>query len=335
MFDIPVILTIIVVTAIILFTVRMWLKQIESKTQMSGELVEWLKDVSKRMDHSSMAVDEKLSRNMEIFNKRLDSTAAVIGDVQKSIGEFAEMGKSMKQLQEFLQSPKLRGNIGEQVLKQLLAQSLPADLYALQYTFKTGEKVDAVIKTENGLIPIDSKFPMENFQKMARSENKADHGIHQKEFIRDIKKHISDISRKYILVGEGTIDYALMYIPSESVYYELINTGDMYDYCVNLRVVPVSPLSFYAYLKSILISFEGQRIQSQAKEILKHLQGVRKDFEKADESFGILNKHINNAFSQSQQLSRNFLSLEQKINSTKTLSSTPTTSSVEQEPLLE
>ncbi len=332
MIDLSLIIILVVITAVILLTIRVWLKQIEKKTQISGELVEWLKDVGKRMDHTTAAVDDKLSRNMEIFNKRLDSTAAVIGEVQKSIGEFSEMGKSMKELQQFLQSPKLRGNIGEQVLKQLLAQSLPSDLYTLQYAFKTGEKVDAVIKTGNGLIPIDSKFPVDNFQKMSHSENKVDREMYQKEFIRDIKKHISDIAKKYILVSEGTIDYALMYIPSESVYYELINTADMYDYCCGLKVVPVSPLSFYAYLKSILISFEGQRIQSQAKEILQHLQSIRRDFEKADESFSILNKHLTNAYSQSQQLSRNFLSLEQKINSTKTLKAATV---VEQESLLE
>ena len=111
-----------------------------------------------------------------------------------------------------------------------------------------------------------------------------------------------------------------MYIPSESVYYEIINDGDLYDFAAKMSIVPVSPMSFYAYLKVILISFEGQRIQKQAKEILSLLQSMQKDYEKADEAMSILQKHISNAYNQTSQVSKNLMTLGQKIHSTSTLS---------------
>jgi len=225
----------------------------------------------------------------------------------------------MQQLQQFLQSPKLRGNIGEQVLKELLSQSLPSDMYVLQYGFKNGERVDAAIKTSQGLIAIDSKFPLSTFKKMAEENNEAQKESLAKEFVRDVKKHINAISKKYILVAEGTLDYALMYIPSESVYYEIINNGELYDYSAELRIIPVSPMSFYAYLKAILISHEGARIQKQAKEILSTLQAMRKDYEKAEEAVSVLNKHISNAYNQSSNVVQHLSKLGQKIESTSSL----------------
>ena len=313
-----VIITAAVIVCLIL--IRIWLNKIEEKTKTSDELVEWLKDIGKRVDISTQNVDTKLSKNMELFNDRLDKSAYVIAQVQKNIGEFSEIGRSMRDLQEFIQSPKLRGNIGEQVLRDLLAQHFPQNSFMLQYAFSTGEKVDAAIKTAQGIIPIDSKFPMENFRKLMNEHESVAKEKINKEFERDIKKHIQDISKKYIRTDEGTVDYALMYIPSESVYYEIINNSELFDYAGRLSVLPVSPMSFYAYMKAILMSFEGQRIQTQAKEILQLLQSIKKDYEKTEESFSILNKHITNAYNQSSHVTHNVLSLGQKLSSTRLIS---------------
>jgi len=225
----------------------------------------------------------------------------------------------MKELQEYLTSPKLRGNIGEHILKELLAQNFPKSSYKLQYHFKTGSIVDAVLITSQGLIPIDSKFPMDTFKKIARATNKDEITSIKKDFERDVKKHVDDIARKYILAEEKTVDYALMYIPSESVYYELINNEAVFDYAGANRVLPVSPMSFYAYIKAILISFEGEKIESKAKEILKILQAIKKDYQKTDEAFSVLNKHVTNAYNQSSQVAKTFSSLGQKLESTNLL----------------
>jgi DNA recombination protein RmuC len=303
-----------------LYFIRVWIKSLEEKSNVSGELVEWLKDLGHRVDKQTEQMDRKMEHNLDMFNKRLDNAAKVIGEVQKSLGEFSEIGRNMQQLQEFLQSPKLRGNIGEQVLKELLSQSLPLDTFVLQYGFQNGQKVDAVIKTSQGLIPIDSKFPISSFKKMIEIQNPDEKERIKKDFEREVKVHIKSIAQKYILTTEGTIDYALMYIPSESVYYELINSSDIYDYAAEMRVVPVSPMSFYAYLKVILLSFEGQRIEKQAKDILSILQSMKKDYEKADEAMSVLQKHISNAYNQSSQVSKNLMMLGQKIESTASIS---------------
>ena len=257
-----------------------------------------------------------LQKNSESLNVRLDSTARVIGDVQKSVGEMSEIGRSMRELGDFLQSPKLRGNIGEQVLKDLIAQMFPKSSFYLQHTFKSGEKVDAAIKTSIGILPIDSKFPMENFQKMNKAKDKAEQNIHKKAFIRDIKKHATDISRKYILPEEGTLDFALMYIPSESVYYEVVNEEELTTLAQKSRVYPVSPTTLYAHLQTILLSFEGQKIESRAKEVFRALRAIQKDYSKVEENMSVLQKHLNNAYNMMGNVLTGFSLMGQKINST-------------------
>lgn len=311
---------IICATLVILFILRIWIKGIEEKSKPSTELIEWLKHMGSRMDASTQSVDKKLTENMKMFNERLDKAAYVISAVQKNIGEFSEIGRSMKELQEFLNSPKLRGNIGEHILKELLQQYFPPETFSLQYTFKTGHKVDAVIRTTQGIISIDSKFPIDNFKKLVKAINQEEKDKIRKEFENDVKKHVTDIAKKYILVTEGTVDYALMYIPSEAVFYEIINSADIYDYAGKKRVLPVSPMSFYAYIKAILMSYEGQKIQTKAKEILEILQSIKKDYEKSEDALNILNKHITNAYNQTSMVSKNFLSLGQKLTSTNLLS---------------
>lgn len=274
------------------------------RPKSSPELLEYLKTTNSRLNEQN--------RN---FNERLDNAARVISDVKRNIGEFSEIGRGMKELQQFLSSPKLRGNIGEQVLKELLKQFLPEETFNLQYTFKTGEKVDAAIKTSAGIIPVDSKFPMENFRRMQENHT------FTKEFERDVKKHIDDISRKYILTDEGTIDYALMYIPSESVYYEVVNNQNLFDYGQEKRVLPVSPTTFYAYIKAILMSFEGQKIEKEAQKILSSLRAAKKDYGKVEENLLTLQKHINNASNMMGNVFSSFNTLGQKIDSTQNLES--------------
>jgi len=225
----------------------------------------------------------------------------------------------MKDLQEFLQSPKLRGNIGEQILKEMLTQFLPKQAFHLQYAFKSGEKVDAAIKTTAGIIPIDSKFPMENFRKMEKSENSEDKKSALRLFERDVKGHIDAISKKYILTEEGTIDYALMYIPSEGVYYEVANNQDLFDYAQKKRVLPVSPTTFYAYIRAILMSFEGQKIEDRAREILVSLRAIQKDYVKVEENLNILQKHMNNAYKMMDNVFTSFSQLGKKITSTQSI----------------
>src|SRR3989304_8508787 len=194
----------------------------KEKDKSQEILMKWLSEMRLSVDKNTQTMQERLEATNKAINERLDNAARVIGNVGKEVGQMSEIGRSMKDLQDFLRSPKLRGNIGEQVLRELLGQFLPKESFHLQYRFRSGEAVDAAIKTESGIIPIDSKFPMENFRQMMKSESESEKKAYEKDFIRDVKKHIDDISKKYILPEEGTIDYALMYVPSEPIYYEIM-----------------------------------------------------------------------------------------------------------------
>ncbi|MFA6005485.1 MAG: DNA recombination protein RmuC [Patescibacteria group bacterium] len=291
-------------------------------------LVQYLKQISKNVEEGNRRQDDlyktfitTLQKNSSDLNARLDNAAHVIQGVQKEIGTMSEIGRSMKDLQEYLASPKLRGNLGEQVLSQALQQLLPHDLYELQYAFKGGEKVDAIVRLNDYIIPIDSKFPVENYRAMNKAEREADKEEYKKLFTKDVKKHIDDIARKYILTEEKTVDYAIMYIPSEGIYYEIITNQKLFDYSNAQRVLLVSPTSFYAYLKAILMSFQGQTIQQKAREILNILTATRKDYEKVEESLSILEKHLTNAYNQMQNVGKFFVRLGQKLEGTKLLES--------------
>jgi len=302
----------IIIFLVLLFIIRHWFKKLEEKTQISKDLIDWLKT-------QTATTEQKINNQMNNFNQRIDKTLTIIGQLQKVIGEFSEIGRGIKDLQQFLSSPKMRGNLGEHVLKELLSQYFPKNSFKLQYQFKNGEKVDAVIITSQGLIPIDSKFPLENFKKYLKEENEREKQNFKKLFINDVKKHIQAIAKKYILPSEKTVDYALMYIPSENIYYQIISDDELFDYAGKMMVLPVSPLSFYAYLKAILISLEGQKIEEKAKFILNLLSAIKKDYYKIREDFSILNRHLTNAYHQSSQLSKNLQMLENKLVSTSLL----------------
>ena len=295
------------------------LSLIEEGQKPSDELLEIIKVLQSGSKEDRKVLLDSLQKNTQALNERLDSAARVIYQVQRNIGEMSEIGRGMKDLQEFLRSPKLRGNIGEQVLKELLAQFLPKGSFNLQYTFKSGEKVDAAIKTTAGIIPVDSKFPMENFRKMTGAGSDSEKKAYGKDFERDVKSHIDSISRKYILTEEGTIDYALMYIPSEAVYYEIANNPDLFDYAGSKRVLPVSPTTFYAYMRAILMSFEGQKIEAKAREILSSLRAIQKDYGKVEDNLSLLRKHLGNAHKIMDSVVSSFSQLGRKIVSTQGL----------------
>ncbi len=283
---------------------------------MQGSIESTNKTLNDALNSNSTHMVQTLQENAKQLNERLDRAAAVFRDVGKEVGQMSEIGRSMKELQDFLKSPKLRGNIGEEVLKDLIAQMFPKNSFHLQYMFKSGERVDAAIQTDAGILPIDSKFPMENYQKMVKAEGQ-DRESFQKEFSRDVKKHIDAIASKYILPQEGTMDFALMYIPSESVYYEIVCMQEVMNYAKKHRVYFVSPTTLYAHLQTILLSFEGKKIESRSREVFKLLRALQIDYEKITENMGVLGKHIANASSQFSNVSTGFMQLGNKLQATK------------------
>ena len=259
-------------------------------------LTEWLKDMRGSLDKNRDTLTEQLDRTHKAIGERLDNAAKVISTVSKELGHVQEIGRTMKDFQDFLRSPKLRGNIGEQVLRDLLEQILPREHFRLQHRFQTGEMVDAAILTDKGLIPIDAKFPMENFRRIMQVQSESEVERAKKDFVRDVKKHIGSISKKYILPQEGTVDFALMYIPAEAIYYEIVmDDADLNTYAYDKKVLLVSPNSFYYFLRVIMLGLEGKRIEETSQRILEALSTIRNDSIKFHESLGVLNKHVTNA----------------------------------------
>lgn len=292
------------------------------KTSLDPTLIEWIKSMQQSVNHNSLQVTKVLQENSRQLNERLDKAAYVISEVNKEVGKMTEIGRNMQELQDFLKSPKLRGNIGEQVLKDLIAQIFPKNSFFLQYQFKTGDKVDAAIKTDAGILPIDSKFPMENFQKFAKAKTEEEKQLYKKEFGKDVKKHIDAIAKKYILPDEGTMDFALMYVPSEAVFYEIVNIDDLVEYARTNRIFLVSPSTLYAHLQTILLSFEGKKIETRSKEVFKLLRSLQVDYTKVNESMDVLGKHLTNASAQFHNVQKGVLSFGNKLSTTKTLEKT-------------
>lgn len=280
-----------------------------------------LRSLRSSVDLTKDTIHQGLALNTKDISDRLLRATEVIGELKREAGAFSEVSRSMKDLQDYLKSPKLRGNIGEMVLKDLISQMFPVSSYELQYPFKSGAIVDAIIKTDAGLLPVDSKFPMENFQKMMSTTSKDEQDQLRKTFARDIKLHVTSISKKYILPSENTLDFALMYIPSESVFYEVAIDDSLMHYAREHRVYPVSPNTLYAALQTILLSFEGRKIESRAKEVFATLRGIQKDFSKTTETMNTLGSHLTNAYNKFSDVQSQFNGIGQKLSSTRELAS--------------
>lgn len=267
-----------------------------------------LADVTAQVNMRLADVTQQLQKSTGDLNTRLDNAAKVVSEVSKGLGGLSEatkkvfeVGKDIASLQEILRSPKLRGGLGELFLGDLLAQILPPAHFTLQHRFKSGEAVDAAIRLGENLVPVDSKFPLENFKRVIDASSEEEQRAARKKFMADVKKHIDAISAKYILPDEGTFDFALMYIPAENVYYELIIKDEAADtdkgllnYAFTKRVIPVSPNSFYAYLQTILLGLRGMHIEERAQEILRSLARLAGDFRKFQEEFELVGKHLAN-----------------------------------------
>lgn len=305
-------------------TLTEWLKSMQASIENTN------KSLNDAMRGSSSDVAKLLQTNTKQLNERLDTAARVIGDLKKNLGEMSEVGKGIRSLQEFLQSPKLRGNIGEQVLTDMIGQTFPKNSFFLQHSFRSGVKVDAVLKTDAGLLCIDSKFPMENFTLMHRGETEEERIRAKRDFTADIKKHVADISKKYILPEEDTMDFALMYIPSESVYYELANMNEVMEYARRLRVYPVSPNTLYAHLQVLLLSFQGKELEQKSREVFRLLRAIHKDYGKVEENLGVLGRHINNAYNSMSSVNSTFGLLGQKLSQTHQIQDLPSADSTKE-----
>lgn len=282
-------------------------------------LVRWQTAVQRtlqeRLDRLTDQLDRRLRENVSAMNEsksfladRVSHSERTAREVSLGLGKLENATAALKattdeisSFQKLLKSPKVRGSFGEVLLNNLLSDMLPHDRFATQYRLpSTGEIVDAIIKLQDGhIVAIDAKFPLANFDRYAREHDPTVRRKLRQEVARDIKRHVDDISQKYIVPRDRTLDYAFMYIPFEGVYYEIIvqdeASDNVWDYCLQHKVVPVSPNSFLAYLQTILIGLRGLKIEQRAKEILQHLSQVQREFKLFTDEYAMIGKHLSNA----------------------------------------
>jgi DNA recombination protein RmuC len=272
-------------------------------------LVRQLGDLTGQVNERLRESLEVVQRSQATVGERLDNTARVVGEVQRGLGELREatarvyeVGRDVATLHEILRAPKLRGGLGELLLGDLLGQVLPPSHFTLQHTFRTGERVDAVVRLGDGLVPIDAKFPLEDFRRLLAAPDGEERARARRALMARVRRHVDEVATKYILPDEDTYDFALMYIPAENVYYEIIIRDEeaggersLAAYALERKVIPVSPSCFYAYLQAIVLGLRGLRIEEHAREVLGRLGGLTGDLARCREDFRVLGRHLTNA----------------------------------------
>jgi DNA recombination protein RmuC len=279
--------------------------------QSIGQMETIAKSVAQRLDSVTPALQDAIKNSAQITGQltsdaqtrmadELKNTREQISQIQKQLGAVQLAGQQMSQtaqtLEGILGGAKSRGSLGEVTLERLLEDSLPSAQYARQYRFSSGEAADAVIVLrDKKLMAIDSKFPLDAYRRITTEGDEA-----RRAFVTAVKGHADSIAKKYIVPDEGTLDVALMFVPSESVYYELLMTADgkgqpLDAYCRDQKVIAVSPNTLYAHLCVIAMGLRGMQMEENAERLLASLSGMEKQMEKFADKFGTLGTHLKNA----------------------------------------
>lgn len=279
-------------------------------------------NTSETLHKSLQNSQTNLAHGLQTSQQTLNRLFTRLGELQGTSQQMLKVGHEVQQLQAILTSPKLRGQMGEWSLETLLANVLPRESYHLQYSFQDGKIVDALVVLSDFTVPIDAKFPLPAFQRILNAENEQDRLKHRRRFHKDVTIHIDKIAGAYIRPTEGTLDFALMYIPAENVYYETVvhyetDSTQLLQYSLDKKVIPVSPNLLYAYLMTVAMGLHGLRIEQQAAEIRQNLKKLSSNLQGFISSWETLGSHIRNAhgkYEDSQKhLNRFTLHLQQVI----------------------
>ncbi len=298
------------------------LKKSSEKPVEDGSLkvmMEWMKEIKQGTEQTREGMQKSIDETNKAINERLDNAGRVIAALTKELGGISQVGPDIRRLTETLASPKLRGNFGEEMLENMLSQALPKNGYEIQHKFKNGEVVDAIINVGEKILPIDSKFSMENFRlyKEAKTDEAAE-GL-KKTFLKDVKKRVDEIHKKYILPQENTFDFALMYIPSEGVFSEVLDDSAVLGYAREKKVYFVSPNTLYHHLQIILLSLRGQKINEAAQQILAMISGIKQESDKFGKNLDVLSTHIKNSANTMGTVANDFIKLKSSISNASSL----------------
>jgi len=255
----------------------------------SSELKEFRRELNERLKENRESV-ERTSKQMLDFTRGITKMDEALKRMDESL-------QGVSSFQQIFRTPKLRGRWGELALEHILAQYFPQDMFELQYMFKSGEAVDAILKLPDGkFLPIDAKFPHDHFERMTTLENESEREAAKKLFATEVKREIDSVAQKYILPSEGTENVAIIYIPAEAVYFEIINSiPEVNEYAQSKKILLASPNTFYLMLQVIQRWARDMQIGKQTQDFVKKLHRIVIDAGKLEESFTKLGKHMGNA----------------------------------------
>jgi DNA recombination protein RmuC len=267
--------------------------------QLTQSVTQQLGQVSQQVQSGMASTGTLVSDAQRAVSVQLQSATTIMGTLQQQLGKVEQSGRDLseaaKAIETVLGGAKTRGLLGEVALERMLADTLPVSAYEMQYRFSSGEVVDAAVHFGTKLVPIDSKFPLEDFRRMMEDGEEA-----RKGFSTSVRNHADAIAKKYIVQGESTLDFALMFVPSETVYYELLMSSDAKGlpldvYCRQKRVIPVSPNSLYAHLSVILMGLKGLQIEENALRLHASLSGLKTQWDNFAAVFEKMGTHLRNA----------------------------------------
>ena len=262
-------------------------------------------------------IDSRMLQTQVDGTRMVQDIFSTLGKVEEATVAVAEQAREFSSLQDLLKPPKARGGIGEAMLEELLRQVLPQQAYSLQHRFTAGTIVDAVVRAGGKLVCIDSKFPLSNYRRMCEAGDDLERGSAQKAFASDVFGHIRDISTRYIVPDEGTFDFAVMYVPAEGVYGEVLNLwhrgSSLFETAIDHRVVPMSPLTLYGYLQTVLFGLKCLRIESTAKEVLEYCGRLQGDIDRFAGEYEVLGRHLGNARAKYEEGSRRLERFRDKL----------------------
>jgi len=324
MFDISLVIIILILIVLVFFLITRPNKKDETSLKMlQNQIFHLNQTIDRNLSKSNDNIWKTLETNQKISSeatKKIEEITKKLSSLEQTNNEIKNIWKQLKWLENILQNPKQRGILWEYFLEQVLKNVLSPSNYVLQYNFKSGDIVDAVVLVWDNIIPIDSKFSLENYNKIASANDKETKEIYEKQFKSDLKKRIDETS-KYIKPEEGTLDFAFMFIPSETIYYDLLTnksgSSDLLEYAFKERkVIIVSPTSFYAYLQTVLQWLKALVIEQKAKDIAKqvsklarHLETYEQTFEKLGNSLGTTVNHYNNSYKEFRKIDKDIVKI--------------------------
>lgn len=284
--------------------------------------------LQQQMDRISQVLDNKLSESNKNLQSQYDQSSKIIRDVTEKLTRLDETNKQvvgftdqLRKLQDILINPKQRGILGEYYLETVLKNVMPPGSYQMQYSFRDGTIVDAAVFVDKRIIPIDSKFSLENYNRILESRDGAEKKRYETAFINDLKARIEETA-KYVRPEEKTMDFAFMFLPSEAIYYDLLinkvgaitgETNDLIYYAGKKKVIIVSPTSFLAYLQTVLQGLRNQKISERAHEIIKEVERLGRHLAVCSDYMKKLGGHLDTTVSSYNKASKEFIKVDKDV----------------------